>query len=133
MRTIKFRAWHKSEKLMCQLKTLTDEGGFLLGVKKGKDEYFDNGKSISLAPTDGSFCFNNDFELMQFTGLKDKNGKDIYDGDIIIFEDDVIDIIVWNNEWQYHTKKNFDNSQSGLDECEAEVIGNIYETPELLE
>lgn len=79
----------------------------------------------------------NGWELMQFTGLHDKNGKEIYDGDIVNCYDDNIShsgwekkIILWNGG-----KCGFDFRGSMKDinyYAQFEVIGNIYETPELL-
>ena len=71
--------------------------------------------------------------LMQFTGIKDKNGEDIYEGDIFQDEEDgYCDFVEWDNEhcgWtthQWFLPSEFKKLQ------EMEVIGNIYENPELL-
>lgn len=82
--------------------------------------------------------------LLQYTGLKDKNGKDIFEGDIIKetkvyrYSDDVdvnIYQIVWNENVTGFTAENENGSntihQNNMGVCE--VIGNIYENPELLE
>jgi hypothetical protein len=71
---------------------------------------------------------DDDFILMQFTGLHDKNGKEIYEGDIV------------GSSWGYpHSKVgivDFENIIYAKHECvipdDLEVIGNIYEHPELL-
>ena len=82
-------------------------------------------------------------ELMQSTGLKDKNGKEIFEGDILAFEtdDEVINVnVFWDEEhalFMFESKKY--NEQEPLAELVEnntypfEIIGNIYENPELLE
>ncbi|EIG9005671.1 hypothetical protein LGD93_000505 [Listeria monocytogenes] len=88
-----------------------------------------------------------DVVLMQYTGLKDKNGKKIFEGDIVAFSED--DFHVFNSQVEYFLEDGypafdikvpstyyFDSnvfsevSMSGL--YEIEVIGNIHENPEIL-
>lgn len=71
------------------------------------------------------------WELTQYTGLKDKNGKEIYEGDILQYFKDhehnpqnkyIVDVVKWEKQgwYPYRLEEN------------AEIIGNIYENPELL-
>lgn len=103
-------------------------------------------------------CYDNDIQplpydhigdgivFMQCTGLKDKNGKLIYDRDIIRFKDNVtingskthIAVVEYNeafNAFMYHAEckglYTVNKAQNG--KFDVEVIGNIYENPELLE
>lgn len=92
---------------------------------------------------------NKDYELMQFTGIHDKNGKEIYEGDILkthfALEDEITQkpfIIAWNKyramfegvkhnsqEGDYLPRFHFFPEQNFI----YEVIGNIYENHDLLE
>jgi len=73
-------------------------------------------------------------DLQQFTGLKDKNGIDIYEGDILNDEFGSLGIVFWNKDDASFSIEYKDiECQSFLNVDEwSEVIGNIYENPELL-
>lgn len=73
--------------------------------------------------------------LMQYTGLKDKNGKEIYESDILrekiggkVFKYAVI----WNEECAAFGDDDGQHFNDDIDAKKVEVIGNIYENPELL-
>ena len=70
----------------------------------------------------------------QYTGLKDKNGKEIYEGDIMIF-DACLYKVVWNEEYagfDYETIGEWGVTSTNVFN-EGAVIGNIHENPDLLE
>jgi hypothetical protein len=83
--------------------------------------------------------------LMQFTGLKDKTGKEIYEGDILLFHqlvlfskkegeiyDDATALVVWSDGGGGFTLKLINRHLRTLDMTKGEIIGNAYENPELL-
>lgn len=110
-RVIKFRAWHKAQKEMVYF-NLRDQFQMaaLAGLMTGEDETG---------------------YLMQYTGLQDKNGQDIYEGDFIEDDEHFYGVVYWCDDsfmWCV-------SDVGGLcDFCIGKnVIGNIYENPELLE
>ena len=123
MREIKFRAWFYKENRMLSWEDLNDGTENLI-------EYFE--KSMS----DVS-------EVMQYSGLHDRNGKEIYEGDIVRG-------LSYKEPWAMRTKYEVVgrvkfSSKQGFYFCgdlgkgrtypwlnSCEIIGNIYETPELL-
>lgn len=112
MREIKFRAW--TEDLHGK------------GMTYGWGCYTDDNSKQWLI-TDGDRIRAT--ELMQYTGLKDKNGKEIYEGDILQHSNDKD----WRFPMVWREKSTEPFSLSYYDESEDfEVVGNIWETPELI-
>jgi hypothetical protein len=113
MREIKFRAWSS---------------------KGLRFWYFDY--TVGFNPENND-CFS---YPMQYTGLKDKNGKEIYEGDVLNCQDRIVKVIWHEQAGQWDTvfiKYVFDLCSNGITNQEwkyrAVVIGNIYENPELLD
>lgn len=132
MRTFKFRAWDSINKIMFIPNSASSSSSFS-GFKGGELEvsaYIGKGEWIK-------------FPIMFFTGLMDKNGKEIFEGDIVKCTDGADEISYLNSDtgigvisflcgcWYIDKINNelFTIDQEGY----VEVIGNIYENPELLE
>lgn len=150
MREIKFRAWDKTEKDMFTIAELGFENNLVYSIRRR-----------GFTSTGGMFTYpkNDNVVLMQYTGIKDKKGIEIFEGDIvrILYTDwasqsdysisleeykksiSKIGKIEWNEDgyWclNFGVSKYGDDSIGGLHEGthgEKEIIGNIYENPELL-
>jgi uncharacterized phage protein (TIGR01671 family) len=121
MRELKFRAWDGR-------KMYNDIGAF------GTDAFDREGENIWMWEEPPE-------QIMQFTGLHDKHGKEIYEGDILKETHGTCArkapranaVVVWkDNGWKRDTYNGDCNVFPSIDVREMEVIGNIYESPELL-
>jgi len=131
MREIKFRAWDKASKRMI-LPEYSDWEDFMIEPDGTVSSSYESG---GYSPYRSKSRV--DYEIMQYTGLKDKNGKEIYEGDLIKFDDTnigFIDCEEWT-EFFIHWISEPDCTDYARDFyriSRAEVIGNIHENPELL-
>ena len=130
----RYRAWIKIEKRM----VFPDD---ILGIDYENEEivtqqvYFENG-----LPDDRDiYCYDfDDIVLMQSTGLIDKNGKEIFEGDIVKMAKDVYSEptyyeVVRHRGGAYRLESKQHGCELWLRHTNCEVVGNIYENPELLE
>lgn len=126
MREIKFRAWVNGEMIKDWYRVIPDRDGRLLSRPY-----------LVIADS-----------VMQYTGLKDKNGKEIYEGDVVEWDSLLADCITTEKRrieikyraeyWEYLPNDPSRGGKAGFDlpgtsnMHTLEVIGNIYENPELL-
>lgn len=122
MREIKFRAWLKEHKSMIDVMEIDIDNQTIFYYWFGDH--------------DGRFENFNKIDLMQYTGLEDKNNKEIYEGDIIKFLNSIFEVIWCNEKASFMLKnkeyKEFLNfiyeNNNGM-----EIVGNIYQNLELYE
>lgn len=118
-REIKFRAWDKETKAMSKPFTLEDIA----------DE-FDCGYSVNIDLPDTYDGGWNDIVFMQFTGLHDKNGKEIYEGDIVDFPTSIMGgppyLVKTINIFEMGSPASYPGIEYG------KVIGNIHENADLI-
>lgn len=122
MREVKFRAFIKQLKLVVPV----------------TDLYFEC-KEVECDLTNGqgetSVYSINEIELMQYTCLKDKNGKEIFEGDVVITDeaDGLDQVKYYKGAFYIESLSNHNFGDELLSDLIVEVIGNIHENPELLE
>ena len=123
MREIKFRAWDKENKKMMKVSSLSLENKEI-AVRENGTYHFFRMKNL---------------ELMQYTGLNDKNDKEIYEGDILFFRDENTKYVVVWQDTAFIIKsieiRKYSEKMCWLDDTEicCEIVGNIYENKKLLE
>lgn len=120
----KFRAWDKTSKEMYDVEAIN----------------FNRGKFESIGYGVTSLRSADKVELMQSTGLKDKNGKEIFEKDILDYNGRKV-IVKWHGSYASFIYEFVDELENRVTEWQPlylsyyhfEIIGNVYENPELLE
>lgn len=138
-REIKFRAWNKEKNIM---------------VYNNEDDtygYWDGccNSNVGMVNEILNSKYYEGYEFMQFTGLYDKNGKEIYEGDVVLYEDwemayegggndsfinkGIIEYVECNCCFNVTERQTVELQDVLYKDNESlEVIGNIYDNPELL-
>lgn len=134
MREIKFRAWDKDIQTFVPIMDFTKNIKEAIYRKLGKEVVSSNDGVENLA-----ILLNSNVDIIQYTGLKDKNGKEIYEGDILLYLTKTKTVVSYKNGAFVRSYRNSNMyllyDSLAVDGCleDYEVIGNIYENPELLE
>jgi hypothetical protein len=121
-REIKFRAWDKRGKKMQRV---------------GSVHFYETHIEVYCPDALEQPYRNTSIELMQYTGITDKNGKEIYEGDIVSGRFGINKFVIPSEMKMLHTGGESNMSCygwnfKGYDNTQLEVIGNIYENPELM-
>lgn len=117
MRTIKYRAWTGTKMVIPNEIRWNDDGS----IREINTEGLSNIPGCDRWP------------LLEFTGLKDKNGVEIFEGDILKFSDwKPKEVVYLDKDFAGFSLKGTDLWLMQYDMDKAEIIGNIYKNPELL-
>ena len=122
----KYRAWDKETKTMIDVSLIDFKKRVLVG------EHWEFGET--------NFIGFDEIRLMQSTGLKDKNGEEIFEGDIVDYKGRKA-VVKWHGSYASFIYRFVDELQERKSEWKPlylayyhfEVIGNIYENKELLD
>lgn len=125
----RYRAWHLELGRMMLIKNMWFQDGSVEELELN-----------DAVMNDYITAYPDEIELMQSTGLKDKNGKEIFEGDIVDYKGREA-VVKWHGSYASFIYRFVDELQERASDWEPlflacyhfEVIGNIYENPELLE
>ena len=126
MKELKIKAWLKKEKKMVSI----------IGIDFNY-EYIRYTEDDNLFNSDYKVAEFKDIELLQFTGLKDNGGQELYEADVIKFNDGIDDIyglISYDDEDAVYCVS-YENVTEHLSNMagDFEIVGNIFENPDLHE
>jgi len=136
-REIKFRAWVPRDSKMFSVTSITFSGTGVRAIATFRPV---SKRDRTYVPTTNRVLAGH-FELMQYTGLKDKNGVEIYEGDVVaMFGRSQYSEVFWAADAGGWMVWAIDSGASSLREgflahyqITAEVVGNVYENPDLLQ
>ena len=126
MKEFKMKAWLKKENKMVAI----------IGIDLNYQyiRYTDDG---NLFKDDYKIAEFKDIELLQFTGTKDKSGQELYEADVILFNDGIDDIygLISYDDDEGTYRVSYENITEHLSDLEGdfEIVGNIFENPDLNE
>lgn len=126
MKELKIKAWLKKEKKMVSI----------IGIDFNY-EYIRYTEDDNLFNSDYKVAEFKDIELLEFTGLKDNGGQELYEADVIKFNDGVDDIygLISYDDEDGTYRVSYENITEHLSDREGdfEIVGNIFENPDLHE
>ena len=129
MNPIKFRVWATHQMFSVRSMTWTDEGKLWEVTARPVKE----GHRLHILYPDH---LSESLTLLQFTGVVDKSGRELYDGDILRHDDSFsLSVVEWDvlgNMWAYANEDGFHYPIAGGKMHGSEVVGNRYQNPDLI-
>ena len=122
----RFRVWHNELGRMMSIKNIWFQ-----------DSSFEELELNDAVMNDCITAYPDEIELMQSTGLKDKNGKEIFEGDILKSNKHITSVFYENGAYCVKFRRTTNttvtmNVISFIEQYKTKIIGNIYENPRLL-
>ena len=142
MRTIKFRGIGKRTKTWIYGNLIQLGGAYIISPIFNKYEIVpDHSTECALGFHEDEFDVIEPDSLGQFTGLLDKNGNEIYEGDIVKTKGNWGGVVTWNSRGYFYINDGYSTEEPDLTplgslNCyvrrDIEIVGNIHDNPELL-